>query len=1077
MRGKHGLSCSVGLYLLVMSGGGSSAQAQEETSVKGTLKWVSGDEMKGEWLGMEEGWLKWKADELEEAVRVWLPRTVGFEVGRVNLPMAMQGKWTMTGVDGSFLGCETWSLEGGISIAKMVHAGEVSLKAESVQEWRRNEKTGALRYAGPAGESMFNHDSSGDVAGQRWACAEGGVLSTPSIDRWVSLPMELPEKMRMDFWVRSNAGIPQFRWKIRHSGRQLEVETVLEELVGSGADFSTPLATLYESEMMLTVCVDFAAKQALAFDVKGKEVGRWKVRGEKARVRSGGTAGGLLGALAGAVAKGLTRPSLPSRGQAVADMDEGLMLMNLGADLSLERLLIREWDGQSPSVRPQEGPFVETLAGEVIAGKLTQIREGVALVNGTKVPLEEVAWVRTVALKQSAKSANKGAVPLEEGMVMQFNDGSFLKGKLMAADAAKQKVQTIFDDQAWSVSLAGVHHLRWVMPEPSAGPPTGRVEHLDRWERAKVVMRGTWEPGEGATPRWRLDGADKAARVKGDEAWSVTRAFAGPQREVDLPGLAHLESGELVPAEVEAWSDKEVVLRSMIAADGTVARLPLESVRALELAGEGLKAVGFGDEGWVVLRGGAEGVKVEKQAGKVTLEPGSAFGHGSFLQGTQVSFMLGSSQSYGAMRVRLFCDGLQEKSPHLSLLIMRSGSTVYCGIEDPKRSGQMRGNTNRIPIEYEKPFALTIKWTETKMETWVNGSLAMTHAVTEATKSGGGIVLEPTSVWGNTTQDQVITHMELTTAPGARTRPTLEVESREWALQVPRRRVEDPPRHLVLARNGDVLRGTVEGVDSRLVTLRSGLEVMEVPRERVALMVLPKPVGMESKSKAEGADKSLSWVETSEGGKVLLKVSSLGPEWVEGESPLLGKCRIAADKVVALSSNAKPAGKGLFSDWQFTQAPEPEIPTATAAEGDAAALKDKPAPGFDLELVVGGRFKLEEAKGKVVVLDFWASWCGPCLKAMPEIMTAMKELPQDQVRLVGVNQGQAKEAVAAFLKTRGWALEVALDLDQKVGGLFGVKGIPHTVVVGPDGKVAWVSTGYSATMAKELTEVVRKLLP
>ena len=50
-------------------------------------------------------------------------------------------------------------------------------------------------------------------------------------------------------------------------------------------------------------------------------------------------------------------------------------------------------------------------------------------------------------------------------------------------------------------------------------------------------------------------------------------------------------------------------------------------------------------------------------------------------------------------------------------------------------------------------------------------------------------------------------------------------------------------------------------------------------------------------------------------------------------------------------------------------------------------------------------------------------------------------------------------------------------MDQKGGGLFGVKGIPHTVVVGPDGKVAWVSTGYSATMAKELSEVVRKLLP
>jgi thiol-disulfide isomerase/thioredoxin len=1075
MKGKHGLCC-VGLILLLMSGGGTLAQ--EEVSVKGRLKWVSGDELSGQWLGMEAGWLKWKADELEEAVRVWLPRTVGFEVDRVNLPQPMQGKWTMTGADGSFLGCETWSLEEGAWKAKTAHAGAVSLKAESVREWRRSGKTGALLYAGPAGESMFNHDNPGEMVGQRWACAEGGVLSTSSIDQSMSLPLALPEKMRMDFWLRSKGGMPQFRWKIRHSGRQLEVESWMEELVGRGEGMPARFATLFEPEIMLSVCVDFTAKQALAYDVMGKEVGRWKVRGEKSRVVSGGAPGGLFGALAGALAKGLSRPPSASRNQKEIEIEEGLVLMNMGGHLSLERLLIREWDGKPPMVRPQDGPFVETLAGEVFVGKVNQVSEGTVQMAGVKVPLEEVAWVRTAALKQGAKIPVKSASPIEEELVMQFNDGSFLKGKGLAADAVGMQVQTIFHEQAWAVSLAGVRHLGWVMPEPSAGPPIRQVEYLDGWERGKVVTRGTWEPGDGAVPRWRLDGADKAVRINGEGPWSLTRAWAGRETWVKaLPGLAHLESGELVPAEVEAWTEKEVVLRSLISAEGAVARLPTENVRALELAGEGLKSRGFEDEGWVVLRGGDKGVKVEKAAGKVTLEPGAAFGHGSFLQGTQLSFMLSSRQSYGALRVRLFCDGLQEKSAHLSLLVMRSGSTVYCGIEDPKRPGQIRGNTHRVPIEYEKPFELALKWTGTKLEAWINSSVAMTHAVTEATKSGVGIVMEPTSVWGNAMQDQVITNLALTATPGARARPSLEVESREWALQVPRRLADTPPRHLVLARNGDVLRGTVEGVNSRLVTLRSGLEVMEVPRERVALMVLPKSAGEQPRAKLEAVDKSLWWVETAGGGKVRLKVTSLGPQWVKGESPLLGRCRIPADQVVAISAEAeaKAAAKGVFSDWQFTLAPTPEIPTA--AEGAAAELKDKPAPGFDLERVAGGRFKLEEAKGKVVVLDFWATWCGPCLKAMPEIMTALKDLPQDQVRLVGVNQGQAKAEVAAFLQTRGWDLEVVLDLDQKVGGLFGVKGIPHTVVVGPDGKVAWVSTGYSATMAKELTEVVRKLLP
>ena len=424
----------------------------------------------------------------------------------------------------------------------------------------------------------------------------------------------------------------------------------------------------------------------------------------------------------------------------------------------------------------------------------------------------------------------------------------------------------------------------------------------------------------------------------------------------------------------------------------------------------------------------------------------------------------------------MFAVGFQEKSASLAVLIMRSGNTVYCGVEDPKRPGQMRGNTNRVPIEYEKPYVLGISWSNLKVETWVNGMPAMTHALTDATRSGTGILIEPTGLWGNSVQAQKVSEVRLEGAIGARSRPTMDGETKTWALQVPRRMTEDRPRHLLMAKSGDVLRGIVEAMDSRRVMLRSGVEVLEVPRERVALMVMP---GGEKKVEAKVApakvEGSAMWVTTADGGRFRLGVTGLGPEWVEGVSPVLGKCRVRAGVVQELTNQGKVEKKGPFEGWAFETAPEPVLPTTE--EGEGSSLKGQAAPGFDLELVAGGRFKMEEMKGQVVVLDFWASWCGPCLKAMPEVMEVMKALPKEKVRLVGVNQGQAKAEVKRFLEARAWDLEVVLDLDQKVGGLFGVKGIPHTVVVGPDGKVAWVSTGYSATMAKELSEVVRKLLP
>ena len=124
----------------------------------------------------------------------------------------------------------------------------------------------------------------------------------------------------------------------------------------------------------------------------------------------------------------------------------------------------------------------------------------------------------------------------------------------------------------------------------------------------------------------------------------------------------------------------------------------------------------------------------------------------------------------------------------------------------------------------------------------------------------------------------------------------------------------------------------------------------------------------------------------------------------------------------------------------------------------------------------GGNFDLGQEKGNVVVRDFWATWCGPCIKSLPGLIEAMTQFPTDRVKFVGINQAEAPAQVKRFLETRGWKLAVAMDAGQNVARQYGVDGIPQTVIIGPDGKIAWTKTGYDPETETQAVEAVKKLL-
>jgi thiol-disulfide isomerase/thioredoxin len=156
----------------------------------------------------------------------------------------------------------------------------------------------------------------------------------------------------------------------------------------------------------------------------------------------------------------------------------------------------------------------------------------------------------------------------------------------------------------------------------------------------------------------------------------------------------------------------------------------------------------------------------------------------------------------------------------------------------------------------------------------------------------------------------------------------------------------------------------------------------------------------------------------------------------------------------------------------------PNGPAAAAQGRPADALVNQPAPEIKLGMLDGGDFKLSDHKGKIVIVDFWATWCGPCIAAMPVLLKVADQYKDKGVILVGSNQGEDKPTVNEFLKEKEWNLQVAMDPDNESGNAYKVTGIPQTVIVGKDGVVKKVHVGFrpdlEELLKKELDEILKE---
>jgi thiol-disulfide isomerase/thioredoxin len=168
--------------------------------------------------------------------------------------------------------------------------------------------------------------------------------------------------------------------------------------------------------------------------------------------------------------------------------------------------------------------------------------------------------------------------------------------------------------------------------------------------------------------------------------------------------------------------------------------------------------------------------------------------------------------------------------------------------------------------------------------------------------------------------------------------------------------------------------------------------------------------------------------------------------WIAGMPPKAEPKPAAAAKKTRGQISVPPMGQG---GGRGTAGP-------SLAEGGSGR-----APAFRLASLDGKESSLADYQGKVVVLDFWATWCGPC-RAQAEILDEMHgSLPQNVVFL-GINVGEDKKTVERYASRSPFPYPTLLDQSQQVAAQYGAQGLPTLVVIGPKGDVVFHNVGVTS---------------
>ena len=134
------------------------------------------------------------------------------------------------------------------------------------------------------------------------------------------------------------------------------------------------------------------------------------------------------------------------------------------------------------------------------------------------------------------------------------------------------------------------------------------------------------------------------------------------------------------------------------------------------------------------------------------------------------------------------------------------------------------------------------------------------------------------------------------------------------------------------------------------------------------------------------------------------------------------------------------------------------------------------APDFTLRTLDGPNLRLQEQRGRVVLVNFWATWCGPCRQEMPHLNRLYEKYRASGFVLLGVNVDDDQGKAAGVAAKLGLKFPVLLDTDKKVSQLYDMSAMPATVLIDKDGRVKYLHRGYQSGYEDTYDQQIREML-